>query len=263
MSESERNHEQFQETKREILNPEEFWAAQEPAIQEWALNTVQEDGDYNVDEKAELQKKLVESEKKFTLNIINEFNNLLANNKNGENPIILWDIDETMAKNVFIDEKSFDTVFRPSITELMKYLTHIAKSTGVILEQGLLTSRAELQKQLQESNRLAPIAEYVSPELLYSDRDAEVPYIPKEDEQIKFYSEKLSGILDSESIIDLVEGMYVDGDFTKLIKLSQIKSEKPNTPIMTIDDMSYPNILSRDKNMYGVSLRKEGYFSLP
>ena len=260
---SERNNVHFHESEHEILSPEEFWAKQEQSIQEWALNIVQDSEYYSEEERIEQQNKLVESEKKFTLNIIEEFKALLEKNKSEENPIILWDVDETIAKNVFVDKSEFNTIFRPSAIGLMKHLSDLAKSFGVTLEQGLLTSRGKLEEQLQETNRLAPISELVSIDLLYSDRDVDIPYIPNEAKQIEYFSEKLSELLDHESVVALVRSGYVQGDFTKLVKLSQIKSEKPNTPIMAIDDMLYPTILSRDKNMFGVSLRKGGYFSLP
>ncbi len=205
-------------------------------------------GEIVSDEKrAEWISKVMEVEKVFLTRIIAETERALAA-RPGEKLITLLDIDETIGVSP-ATPGPLTTVLRPSLVPLLSHL----KNRGVQL--GFLTNRGAALRQLSEENQLQPIAEWIDPNLIFSDRSYEY----WGDGSIVDLSEKFGGpggIIDDSKMTDKGGPIrFRQGDYRKIMALADIRTKFPTGAIMVVDDFDYPKVLNNQNGMYGVSLR--------
>lgn len=262
MSEFENSIHNSELSKNVLLDAETIWKQNENIIIK-GMESILQLREMDDEEKTEATEKFMKNEKAFIEQITAVFNTILQQKKYKEIQI-LWDVDDTLAKNIFIDQNTFITKIRPMAPILMKLTQEAGRDGNLSLRHGLLTNRSELKGQLENKERLEELAPYINENLLYSDREIKEPYFRDEQEKLTYYQERLQNITATTTANKLlkIEDNFYPGDRNKLIVLSKIKEKLPNdTAILAIDDFKYPTLLDPKKDMYGVSLKNDGRFA--
>ncbi len=185
------------------------------------------DDDFTLEQ--DLEKKIL-SENSFLESVINSI--LLAKKEHSNRKIvILFDIDETIAANTYVTDATTKTFIRPSIPTLFTFL----KQEGVQI--GLLSSRSEIQSQLDDSNNLQSIQSYITPEFILSTRNT------------------LSEIKGRELSNKYNDKMFAIGDFEKINFLEEFINKNPDLIVIPVDDLEYPKLFD-----YGVALSPQEKF---
>lgn len=185
------------------------------------------DDDFTLEQ--DLEKKIL-SENSFLESVINSI--LLAKKEHSDRKIvILFDIDETIAANRYVTDTTIKTFIRPSIPTLFTFL----KQEGVQI--GLLSSRSEIQSQLDDSNNLQSIQSYITPEFILSTRNT------------------LSEIKGRELSNKYNDKMFAIGDFEKINFLEEFINKNPDLIVIPVDDLEYPKLFD-----YGVALSPQEKF---
>jgi hypothetical protein len=185
------------------------------------------DSDFPLEE--ELEKKIF-AENSFLQSVLQVVLKAKKDNPNSD-IITLFDIDETIAYNDYIDNTNRKTFVRPSVLTLLPFLKEQK------IQIGLLSNRTEIESQLNDNENLGLIKKYISPELILSTRGT--LYFNDE--------ERLDGKYKKER--------FVTGDFEKINFLEKFVVNYPNAIIIPIDDLSYPIVFE-----YGVALTDQEKF---
>lgn len=251
-------------SKNVVLDAEIIWEQyKNMAIQ--SMESIMQLREMDDEEKMEAVEKFIGNEKAFIEHIATVFNTTAQPEKNYKEVQILWDVDDTLAKNIFVAQNSSITKIRPMAPVLMRLTQEAGRDSNLSVRHGLLTNRSELKEQLESEGRLGELSPYIDKDLLYSDREIKEPYFHDEQAKLLYYQEQLRNITATEATYELlkIENHFYPGDRNKLIALSKIKEKLPGgTAIIAIDDFAYPTLLDPKKDMYGASLRKKGRFTI-
>ncbi len=201
----------------------------------------------------------------------------LAESRSG--PVtILFDVDETIARNVYGENGEITTYVRPGLDVLVKQLE---EKLGDRFDIGLLTSRAEshLLSELESPTYTDSIKDRINPEFIFSSRKgspiydhealAEAPLLVDWQEEatalrairkiIRPDLKELGEANDFSSIELAVErGHWYDG---KLAILQHVADQNPDRGFVFVDDLPFPASIDPSHNQVrGVSLGKEGFY---
>lgn len=185
------------------------------------------DADFTLEQ--ELEKKLF-AENSFLESVMNSVLKAKKDHPN-TNIITLFDIDETLATNTYVIDTETKTFVRPSVSTLFQFL----KEQGIQI--GLLSSRSEIESQLNDAENLESINAYINPELVLSTRNT----LSGSDEQR--LSEKYK------------DNMFGIGDLEKISFLENFITNHPDAIIIPVDDLEYPSLFE-----YGVALSSQEKF---
>ena len=109
----------------------------------------------------------IQSEREFSRQVFE----VCARWANERDSIVLWDVDETMGKYLFGPDGKPRWGFRPVLLPLFEFLQE--KFPG--LRHGILSSRGDIQDQLNDPEHLQRISRFIDPEHVYSSRGKYVP----------------------------------------------------------------------------------------
>lgn len=237
----------------EAANPADAaWQSVEAPVFE-ALDTLyQEKHDahriYEEDERGEMIDRLRTNEKVFFTKVVAAVEKARGQH---QQVAVLFDVDETIAKNVYKINSTRKTVFRPSAIPLMELLSNKYRC-----RLGLFTNRSALEEQLKDPETLAPLAPYLDNKLLVSTRS-----YSSDDDSMGFANNLQNDFGGEDGIVDnalIAENPFdrpsSSGDMNKLNCLREIRGTLPKGAVVIVDDMHYPSILNEKAGLYGVSL---------
>ncbi|HWP61163.1 MAG TPA: hypothetical protein VN495_01020 [Candidatus Paceibacterota bacterium] len=241
------------ERQEQIASPAELaWKnieAQVAARLRELFNEVHDTRRYEENEQGARIEKLQNNEKVFFTKVVAGVEEARQQH---EQVTVLFDVDETLAKHVYKSDNTSRTFLRPSAVPLMEFLKNTYQSN-----LGLFTSRGGLEKQLENAELLAALKPYMDTSLLFSTRD----YPLFGSDSIEFGKNLLRDFGGEHGIVDdaLVDPDPFNrpgamGDIDKLQCLKLIREKLPEGAVVIVDDMVYPEILSRKNGLYGVSL---------
>lgn len=236
-------HEQGKESSQELIA--EFWErfgnVEEKIIERIKASKEGEmlfDFDDEMDQE-ELEES-VEREIKFAESVIQKYTDWSQE----ESPIVLWDIDDTLVRNVYSDDapNGMYQAIRVTALELLSFL----KEKFPNITNGILSNRDELEEQLNNPERLQVLSDFMNRDYLYTSRHEDVPK-EVEDEFRELFK----------------NGYYnVNGDSQqKNMVINRLKEEGLN--IKVIDDNQIAE-LQGDDGLYVYELMSpEGYMGIP
>lgn len=179
------------------------------------------DADFTLEQ--ELEKKLF-AENSFFESVMNAVLKAKKYHPN-TNIITLFDIDETLATNTYVTDTETKAFVRPSVSTLFQFL----KEQGIQI--GLLSSRSEIESQLNDAENLESINTYINSELVLSTRNT------------------LSGSNEQRLSEKYKDNMFGIGDLEKISFLENFITNHPDATIIPVDDLEYPSLFE-----YGVAL---------
>ena len=185
------------------------------------------DADFTLEQ--ELEKKLF-AENSFFESVMNAVLKAKKYHPN-TNIITLFDIDETLATNTYVTDTETKTFIRPSVSTLFQFL----KEQGIQI--GLLSSRSEIESQLNDVENLESINTYINSELVLSTRNT------------------LSGSNEQRLSEKYKDNMFGIGDLEKISFFENFITNHPDAIIIPVDDLEYPSLFE-----YGVALSPQEKF---
>lgn len=167
--------------------------------------------------------KYVEREKEFMRAVLEAY----ANWSKEEGNIVLWDVDDTLGRAVFLSENSYEWYFRPGMQLLMPFL----KSKYPDIQNGILTSGNEGMKTYYflKYSDLLNNTQFFNPNMFYSTQDVEISN-----------EEELLAELDE---IDIRSNL---GTAYKYVILQELKRKNPDTHYRIIDDNAISAVVKED-----------------
>ncbi len=235
-------------------NPEQEWDKVEAEIRA-GLDKLVADDPYGAS-RDEVIANFLLCEKTFFIKVLSTA--ARAAKARGDDVTILFDVDQTLGVWNGEDNQSPNQrmLIRPAVLPLLR----LCKEVGY--KMGLLTSRGELERQVQEEKNLGALRDYLSTDLLFSDRDYSVDLIKNTAQAIASTYGGPSGVVNEELIFAAEPGTLPteEGGFTKLAALIDIRRKISHGPIVVVDDFPYAEFLNEANDLYGVSLnfRKKG-----
>jgi len=261
----------FSSENEVIEKPEEemdsLWLAIQPEIERYFDNVYGKKFNKNSPEGlADFQERknnAVKRERKFFADVLKEALRFYNDGVSPDDHIILFDIDDTLAKTLYGEGDNFTTAIRPSAGKTFSWL----KEKMPKVKLGFITSRASLSGQLEDENGLKPIGDFFDRALLFSTKEhgkgIEMASYFSEDEKwdsLKSHPyvspEEIKKMIEEENYENLPE-VYFSIDKTKLELLKKIHENNPKTRVMVVDDNDYAKFLE-----YGVSLYPDAIFSV-
>ena len=212
--------------------------------------------------KDERIERMMAREKTFVTSVLSRVER--AREERGGDMVILFDINETIGSTKFVDGNNFHTLLRPSLMPMMEKLRAMGIKIGFISNWG----KEAMERQLQDTQDLESLREYITPKYIYSTRvgyEQDLPYRSVEElaQKLKETFGGDLGVVD-DALLG-AEGEYPDssGDYEKLFFLKKIQSELNGKTVIVVDDLDYPKYLDKKKGFYGVSLGGRGAFFKP
>lgn len=252
------NYENFSK----ILNWEVFWNENKKEIEEELLKALQvtfasDPVYYTEDEKKEVFEERINAEKEFSRILLQSLSGLLERNKK---ILMLFDVDETIGKAFYDKKNVFHTVIRPAFLLIMKRLQDL-RTTGKV-DVGLLTTRGELRKQLEDPENLQPIKEIIHPDHLYSARGVTLGYDNENGCEVLEDRSKESSVLRTNILENEAFQLRNSGTLKKLTLLQEIRVKNSGKLFLVVDDDRYPSFLDEEKGFIGIGLDRDTMFSL-
>ncbi|AKM81974.1 TPA: hypothetical protein DD449_03030 [Candidatus Berkelbacteria bacterium] len=204
--------------------------------------------------KAMAVQEMLDKEKTFALRVYDTVHQAVEENGKA---IALFDVDFTLAET---DDDEYRV--RPICPKLFSEVLDPLKQEGK-LDIGLITTKSveKTLGYLQHPNQLGSIAGQVNPDLVYSSlglmRDEiKKKYshgIPLEALEEKYC--QAEGPIDSRCLENCQAEIFFNDDYEKPALLQEVKQENPDTAIVAVDDVIYPQLLNREKGFYGVPVQ--------
>ncbi len=233
------------------LDWEAFWNQNEVAIRDALATEMRAFFDlfpdrYQEQKRQEDLTKKLQKEKEFVKLLLPKLKELLAQPKK---VLMLVDIDETIGGK-YSDTQRFNTIIRPAFLAVLNKLQP-AREVGK-LEVGLLTTRGELQKQLDDPAGLQKIKSHLHPSHLYSTSD----YHPEGRTNIALrrISERENSVLRPGLTNENYNDFSNDGAVIKLKALENILEQNPDTAILVVDDHNFVKYLNQNSNLHGLHI---------
>lgn len=206
----------------------------------------------------------VEGEVGFMLEVYDAFKEAM---ESGAKEIhLLLDIDNTIGAYSQYLEKAEERKFviRPSLLKLIEDLASQAKEKGIKFDLGLISNRVASHslEQLKEGGQFESFSKYVNPDLVFSSRGERISDKYHGEQRSEYLRQlgfvKMSNLDDPNRLYE----MNPDG-YDKLNVLKRLYDQhKEKTAYVVVDDSPiYTELLDKNKNFYGVSLRDKGYYS--
>tara|TARA_Y100000310_G_C20432533_1_gene692154 strand:- start:52 stop:828 length:777 start_codon:yes stop_codon:yes gene_type:complete len=239
---------------------ENLWSLIEEKIKNF-YNETNKPKDMEQDEIEEWQEKVekrVQKEIFFFFEVYKSISTSYKENSD-KNHKLLFDIDQTIGTSRR-DENyhNIGTILRPC---LMPLLEHIKKEFPE-LKIGFLSTRSQkgIKEQMQDKNELGYLESHIDENSIFS-----IDQLEDEDFYLDWNEEKISNYIkkhpcadqnkipndSNEWVYELIDGQNMG----KLEMLRKIKSQNPETILVSVDDTKFPKYL---KN--GVSLAEKGGF---
>jgi len=263
-----RNYPQNQEIEYSELDWEIFWNENETSIK---LELEKEmrayytaGGEYEEERLQNEVEDMLAAEKEFVKSLLPKLQFLLNSNSK---VLMLVDIDETVAGPYDTGDGIDRSMVRPIFLKLLDKLQSYRSADK--LEVGIISSRSEIKQQLNDSNQLLRLKDYMSPDKIYTTIDNRIHGLTHEEnkEQIrKFASDDQSVLRDNLIEDDYNKLTGTDRDKSSLEKiatLQEIRAKVPEgVPILVVDDENYPNFLDENKKLYGVKVEDQAIFAV-
>ena len=250
---------EFQELNPEVL-AEAFWEGIKEEVSRELRDILMRVNRYDR-KKSESQTDLeddlrggLEKEKGFVVRVLSAVEEA---KKTSDNIILLFDVDETIARKPFRGEG----YIRPSLIPVLEKVT----SKGVAV--GLLTNRGKevADDSLESGSDLGSIGAFFDRDIVFSSRGhnkvrADFDFTIEGFRALML--KKFGGVVGEAELDQGSDDCCGVGDLEKLSALSEIKEQYPDRSIIVVDDLAYPRFLGEDKGLYGVSLKEEGRFEI-
>lgn len=217
---------------------------------------------------------MLECERLFVQNVLGEIARLAESRESG--PItVLFDLDETLVKNVYGEKDELTTYVRPGFGALMRELD---LSFGERVDIGFLTSRAQehLEEEMREPTYSKVAAGKINHDFVISShrrgghdlisRGGELEDIPRE----SVFGEEVLRVAVIQEIIDPQLKAFITDEGEpvimrrvfqrnwydpKLAILQHIAKKHPERGFVIVDDLSFPDTInSEHPQVRGVSL---------
>lgn len=195
---------------------------------------------------------------------------VLAERHNGT-ATVLFDVDETLAKNRYGENNEITTIPRPSLPYVFDA---ISQTYGSQVEVGLLTSRAQshVDQERDTPTYTKNAASLINPDFMISSRDGAIVK-PNDEEalyKMRYLMRHSTHAEQFDAIADLIDTSRITREAEvhynwfdpKLLVLRALAAQHPDRSFMHVDDLPFINSVRADHpQISGVHLDETAYFT--